>query len=244
MNNPNNNLTQEQKKELEKLLGEIEVPRAHHYLPQIGNQTKDIFNTGLVEDKAVHAHVGWNADESNQGNGAVYEQSKISFGKGDDIVEVRTGFGVRAELNLGAGNDELIIHGKAPSAISAIFWDNSGRVNGGQGYDKITLKAGSSHELHVKTIPNFNEVVMDGTNGKLIVSKDDLASSLGNERRLIVRQGANGTNNTVQLTQPGRRDNWSWETKTETENDVTYKVYYASGSSNKQIWVEQSITVN
>ncbi|RAN54942.1 hypothetical protein B8A42_04670 [Dolosigranulum pigrum] len=263
LNDPNNNLTQKQRKELQDLLDEIEVPRTHHYLPEIGNKTKNFFNNSIVTGKAIHAHTGWNYDGSSNGTGGVFEQSKITFDKGDDILEVRTGFGPKVEINMGAGNDELIVHGTTTIAgISNIFRRVSGgAVDGGEGTDTVILKGNSEQYLHGQYIPNFDRVELNGTNGHFQIKLSEMKNQkLGGNNPLIV-SGVAGKGNTVDFdhkTGTGPRNQkyenkpgqtigaWTAQPKTQTKDGKTYVVWRhkdALASSAHEVWVENTLGV-
>ena len=264
LNNLNNNLTQKQRKELQDLLDEIEVPRTHHYLPEIGNQTKNFFNNSIVTGKAIHAHTGWNYDGSSNGTGGVFEQSKITFDKGDDILEVRTGFGPNVEINMGAGNDELIVHGTTTIAgISNIFRRVSGgAVDGGEGTDTVILKGNSEQYLHGQYIPNFDRVELNGTNGHFQIKLSEMKNQkLGGNNPLIV-SGVAGKGNTVDFehktgtgprnqkyeNKPGQTiGKWTAQTETKkTEDGKTYVVWRHTDSlesSAHDVWVENTLGV-
>ncbi|RAN54949.1 hypothetical protein B8A33_08875, partial [Dolosigranulum pigrum] len=235
LNDPNNNLTQEQKKELKKLLGEIEVPRTHHYLPQIGNAVQEFLSTGMLTNKAAHARVGWQANGQDNGNGIVWNK-EVNFSSGDDILEVREGVGQNARINLGAGNDEFIIHGTMPGVAYA--FRRTGEltyVDGGTGKDKAIMKSKSKQILQIQYIRNFNEVVMDGTDGELQITKENLEKSLGKEKVLKVRKGANGKNNTVKLY--GMAPEGRGDIVRDKETGINYRKWKYKGLD-KEIWIE------
>ena len=233
----NNNLTSEQKEELKKLLGEIEVPRTHHYLPQIGNAVEEFLSTGILSGKAAHARVGWQANGQDNGNGTVWNK-EVNFSSGDDILEVREGVGQNARINLGAGNDEFIIHGTIGGTIYA-FRRTGGPtyVDGGAGKDKAIMKSKSKQVLQIQYIRNFNEVIMDGTDGELQITKENLEKSLGNEKVLKVRKGANGKNSTVKLNGMTSDDRGRSEIVTDKETGIRYRKWTYKGSD-KEIWIE------
>lgn len=252
-----NNLTEEQKANLRKLLQNVEVPRTHHYMPQIGNATKEFLSTGILSGKASHARVGWQADGQDNGNGTVWNKT-VNFSSGDDILEVRNGIRENAKINLGKGDDQLIVHGVAPASGKNVFRRASGgAVDGGEGTDTVILKGNSEQYLHGVHIPNFDRVELNGTDGHFQIKLSEMKDQkLGGNKPLIVN-GVAGQGNTVDFdhkasnrkyeNKPGQTIGaWTAQPKTQTKDGKTYVVWQhkdALASSAHEVWVENTLGV-
>ena len=260
LNDPNNNLTQEQKEELEKLLGEIEVPRTQYLLNKVdgdavAKQVSDL--TG----KAAHVRVGIDAEGKSYGTGTAHGnvlKDSMKFGSGDDILEVKNGIGNNGKVNLGAGNDELIVHGTAYASTNNVGRRAAPRasIDGGEGTDTIILKGNSEQNLHGEYISNFDRVELNGTNGHFKIKLSEMKDQkLGGNKPLIV-SGVAGQGNTVDFdygtgkkseNKPGQSiGKWIAQPKTQTKDGKTYVVWRHADSlatSEHDVWVENTLGV-
>ena len=261
LNDLNNNLTQKQRKELQDLLNQIEIPRTHHYLPEIGDDTDQFFNTQALSGKVAHARVGWQANGQENGNGNVWNKT-VNFSAGDDILEVRRGIHANAKINLGKGDDQLIVHGVARNSGTNVFRRTSaGSVDGGEGTDTVILKGDSTQHLHGQYIPNFDRVELNGTDGHFQIKLSEMKDQkLGGNNPLIV-SGVAGKENTVDFdhktgtgprnqkyeNKPGQTiGNWTAQPTTKTKDGKTYVVWRHKDSlatSEHDVWVENTLGV-
>ena len=259
-------LTDNQRNNLQKRLDQYKPVKTPKTQIQVDKINRDADRKGVknAQDKAVHLRVGVNENGEKFGNGigqGVIQYDSMNFGDGDDTVEVYHGIGGGGtKINLGNGNNELIIHGRVIG--STAFYNPGQRVNqviGGNGTDTVTLtKTGATQILNDINIPKFDRVNLNGSNGQFNVRYDNIVKDqLGGNGPLIV-SGVGGKNNSVDFNygtrsidnRPGSTfdSDGTWlAVKTVKKDGNTYVVWRNTKDNNQnpqhEVWVQDTLNV-
>ena len=241
----------------------VKTPKTDILVDQInGNAASK--NVKDARDRAVHLRVGVNDKGEKFGRGigqGIIQRDQMNFGDGDDTIEVYHGIGgLGTKINLGNGNNELIIHGRAIGDTA--FYNPGKRINqviGGNGTDTLTLtKTDKKQIVYDVDIPKFDRVNLNGTDGQFKVKYDNIVKDqLGGKGPLIV-SGKAGQNNSVDFgygarsiaNKPGSTFNsdGTWlAVKTVKKDGNTYVVWKNTKDNNKnpqhEVWVQDTLNV-
>lgn len=271
-------LTDTQRNNLQKRLDQykpVKTPKTDILVPLIN---RDAEKKGVKDarDRAVHLRVGVNENGKKFGTGlrsgghGIIQGDEMNFGNGDDIIEIFNGLGINAKVNLGNGNNELIIHGRALGY--AVFYNGTGSssvVNGGDGIDTVTLKNDndtvvadaafrSAQQIWDVNIPKFDRVNLEAHGGEFKVKYDNIVKhQLGGNGPLIVN-GVAGKNNSVDFNYGNRsienrpdstfNADGTWTAiKTVKKDGNTYVVWRNTKDNNQnpqhEVWVQDTLNV-
>ena len=261
-------LTEEKRKELQDKLDKykpVKTPKTQILVDRINGdaESKDVKNP---RNRAVHLRVGVNENGEKFGTGlrssghGIIQRDEMNFGDGDDTIEIFNGIGVQANVNLGNGNNELVIHGKA-IGYTTFYNDvgSSSKFTGGNGIDTVTLTDDSNQQrIWDVNIPKFDRVNLNGTGGQFNVKYDSIVKhQLGGNGPLIVN-GVAGKNNSVDFNYGSTSiENSSGSTfdadgtwtaiKTVKKDGNTYVVWRNSKDNNRkpqhEVWVQDTLNV-
>lgn len=271
-------LTDQQRQNLQNKLNQykpVKSPKTQITVDRI-NRDAASKNVKDARDRAVHLRVGINEDSEKYGSGqrgtghGTIQGDTMNFGDGDDTIEIFNGLGTNAKVNLGNGNNELIIHGRGLGY--AVFYNGTGSssvVSGGDGIDTVTLKNDnntvpadsafrSGQQIWDVNIPKFDRVNLAAHGGEFNVKYDNIVKhQLGGNGPLIVN-GVAGKNNSVDFNygtrsienRPGSTfdADGTWTAiKTVKKDGNTYVVWRNSKDNNRkpqhEVWVQDTLNV-
>ena len=271
-------LTEQQRQNLQNKLNQykpVKTPKTQITVDRI-NRDAASKNVKDARDRAVHLRVGINEDSEKYGSGqrgtghGTIQGDTMNFGDGDDTIEIFNGLGTNAKVNLGNGNNELIIHGRGLGY--AVFYNGTGSssvVSGGDGIDTVTLKNDnntvpadsafrSGQQIWDVNIPKFDRVNLAAHGGEFNVKYDNIVKhQLGGNGPLIVN-GVAGKNNSVDFNygtrsienRPGSTfdADGTWTAiKTVKKDGNTYVVWRNSKDNNRnpqhEVWVQDTLNV-
>ncbi|RAN50984.1 hypothetical protein B8A39_07880, partial [Dolosigranulum pigrum] len=263
-------LTEEERKKWQDDLDKykpVKTPKTEILTDRINGdaESKDLKNP---RNRAVHLRVGIHENGAKFGRGlrsgghGVIQNDEMNFGDGDDTIETYNGIGGGGtKINLGNGNNELIIHRRGGLASNTFYNARQGvnQVIGGNGTDTATLTdTDNSQILYDVNIPKFDRVNLNGTGGQFNVKYDSIVKhQLGGNGRLIV-SGVAGKNNSVDFNygttaidnRPGSTfdADGTWTAiKTVKKDGNTYVVWRNSKDNNQnpqhEVWVQDTLNV-